>query len=355
MANFTIARNDEFAGATVIFDDGSVQTIGSDNQNYQTVVNGLLDGSLSDDELLQLIAPFELIYKQLTKLSERVSRKGSKLLFDGDVIKNALTDFIIKIMNEGDESSWKAYIAFMEKLYTNPSETSREHLFHFIEANGLQVTPSGDIVLYKGTAENGLSTHQGYGIVNGIEYEYDYLPNSLGAVVEIPRSRVDDNRNVACSVGLHVGAFEYVTGTYAGTWPRMWVVLVNPRDVVAVPHDFKSSKIRVTRYTIVGELGKTQDAKKLQGLVWEPTPVTTPTKAVVGGVPGETITPLQVTAKALFTPTATPANGSRVEEYKALIRNGGAGKNLRRYRNKSVTAGRRTEFDQAVSELGLQY
>lgn len=355
MAHFTITSGVEFSGATVIFPDGSTQTIASDNKNYSKVVQGLLAGDLTDDELLDLIAPFEAIYKTLTKLSERVARKGTRLLFDGDVVNNALSKFIIDLMNEGNkEDSWKSYVAFMEKLYTNPSETSREHLFHFIEANGLQVTPDGDIVLYKGTQSDGYSTRAGYGIVDGVEFENDKLLNKVGSVIEIPRSRVDDNRASTCSVGLHVGAFEYVTGTYAGTWPRMFTVLVNPRDVVAVPHDFKSSKIRVTRYVVIGELGVTRNAKKHEGIVWTPPKAVTVTvdePAEVEATPEKSvIVSIDTKAQKIVTPA-----GSRVGEYEKLIKSGGAGKNLKRFRNKSVTAGRRSEFDQAVANLGLTY
>lgn len=348
MAFFTISKSAEFSGATVVFPDGSTQTIASDNSNYQTVVDGLLDGSLTDDDLLNLIAPFEAIYKTLTKLSERVARKGSKLLFDGDVVNNALTAFIIELMNEGKEDSWQAYIRFMEKLYTNPSKASQEHLFHFIESNGLQVTPDGDIVLYKGTQEDGYSTREGYGIVNGVEIEHGKLLNGLGSIIEIPRSKVDENRAQTCSTGLHVGAFEYVTGQYYSQWPKVWTVIVNPRDVVAVPHDFKSSKIRVARYVVVEH---NKDVQKHKGLVWTPPAV----KLVEPAKPKKVEKKPDAKATVVKAVVQKAAAGSRVEEYKALIQSGGAGKDLKRFRNKRVTAGRRAEFDQAVSDLGLQY
>lgn len=353
MAHFTITSGDEFSGVTVIFPDGSTQTMTSDNKNYSEVVRGLIEGDLTDDELLDLIAPFEAIYKKLTKLSERVARKGSKLLFDGDVVNNALSKFIIDLMDsENNEAGWRAYVAFMEKLYTNPSETSREHLFHFIDANGLQVTPDGDIVLYKGTEEDGHSSRAGYGIVNGEEVENGKLLNSLGAVIEIPRAMVDADRSQLCSVGLHVGAYEYVRGTYRDQWPRLWTVLVNPRDVVAVPHDFKSSKIRVTRYVVVED----NTAKvKHEGVVWEPVAIPAPeVKPVEVSVAEPEVKPVTVTIDTSAKKVAIPA-GSRVAEYEKLIKSGGAGKNLKRFRNKSVTAGRRTEFDQAVANLGLTY
>ena len=353
MAHFTITSDEEFSGATVIFADGSTHVIGSDNPNYSQVVRELLAGEASDDELLDLISPFEAIYKTLTRLSERVSRKGSKLLFDGDVVNSALGKYIIELMNEGAEESWKAYIAFMEKLYTNPSEESRDHLFHFIAANGLQITPDGDLVLYKSTREDGSSTYAGYGIVNGVEFEHDYLINSVGAVVEIPRSKVDANRGVACSVGLHVGAFSYAN-TYSR---RLWTAIVNPRDVVSVPSDHNDAKIRVARYQIVEE-----NTKRIQytGAVKSfETPVSTEEPRVVEAKTEPVISTGAITAKTPDGNTASTSvrwpDGSRVPEYIKLIQSGGAGKNLRKYRNKSVTAGRRTEFDEAVKALGLQY
>jgi len=372
VAFYSIQSSDEFSGATVIFPDGSTQTIASDNANYETVVKGLLDGSLSDDQLLDLIAPFEAIYKTLTKLSERVSRKGSKLLFDGDVVSSKLSNFIIELMNEGKDEAWKAYVAFMEKLYTNPSEQSREHLFHFIEDNGLQLTADGDLLLYKGTKEDGKSTHAGYGIVNGVEFQNDYLQNALGAVVEIPRSLVDEDRGSLCSTGLHVGAFEYVTGNYVSTWPRLWLVLVNPRDVVAVPHDYHSSKIRVTRYVVVGELGATREATKYEGLIWTPGDVAPEAdefeeddedfyadeydEADYSEYDEDEDEPIQVQASAPAT-VAKSATDSRVEEYKKVIRDLIAqdpNVSLRRYRSKKVTAARRGEFKQAAEELGFK-
>lgn len=347
---FTISNTDEFAGATVFFSDGTPRSIASDNANFKAVRDGLLNESLTEDDLLHLIAPFEAVYKTLTRLSERVTRKGTKLMFDGDVVNNALSKFIIDLMNENDEASWKAYVAFMEKLYTNPSKASQEHLFHYIEKSGLQVTPDGDIVAYKGTASDGKSTHAGFGIVNGVEYQHDYLQNAVGTVVEIPRSMVNEDRNTHCSTGLHVGAFSYVTGYWSNSWPHMWLVTVNPRDVVAVPADFESGKIRVARYVVVADLGPTSKAKKIDGLVYAPEPTEPEADPDDGYEDPEDTTEEEPEP-------ATPSNGSRVEEYKTVIKALIAqdpNVSLRRYRSKKVTANRRGEFRQAAAELGFK-
>jgi hypothetical protein len=67
----------------------------------------------------------------------------------------------------------------------------------------------------------------------------------------MPRSLVDDNRSVACSVGLHVGSFHFANGFYGGG--KLLVVKINPRDVVSVPADAGDQKIRVHRYVIVSD------------------------------------------------------------------------------------------------------
>lgn len=343
MTYYNITSDEEFKGATVILSDGSTHTVGHDNINYQTLIEGLLRGDLSDDQVLELVSPFELVYRTLTRLSERVSRKGNKLLFDGDVTDNSLTKHIIQIMNGGgSEEEWVAYVNFMEKLYTNPSAESREHLFHFIEAHGLLLTPDGDIVVYKSTKSDGRSTVAGYGIVNGVEFENAFLVNQVGSVVEIPRSMVDDNRDEACSVGLHVGSFGYAN-TYS---ERLWTAIVNPRDVVSVPSDHSDAKIRVARYQIVEE---NVDRVKYEGTVKSFVKPEAPTPA---------ITEVEVTTEKIEASASVRSKstgGTRVAEYENLIRSGGAGSNLRKFRNKKVTAGRREEFDQAVANLGLQY
>lgn len=345
MVNYTITRSDEFSGATVLFSDGTPRPIASDNPNFEKVRDALLNDTLSEDELLELIAPFEAVYKTLTKLSERVSRKGNKLLFDGDPVNNALSKHIIEIMNEGgNDESWRAYVAFMERLYTNPSLESREHLFAFIENNGLLVTPDGYLVAYKSTKQDGRSTYAGYGIVDGKEYENDYLPNYVGAVVEIPRSMVDANRGVACSVGLHVGAYSYAS-TYS---ERLWTVIVDPRDVVSVPSDHSDAKIRVARYQIVEE---NVDRVQYPGTVKSfDLPVVEEPEVEDEPTPEETVV-------AAVVQKAAAGDGSRVAEYEQVIRDLIArdpNVSLRRYRSKRVTAARRDEFKQAANNLGFK-
>ena len=344
MAFFNITSSEEGSSATVFFADGTSEPIASDNPNFVKVRDGLLDGSLSDDELLNLIAPFKAIYRKLTKLSERVSRKGMKLYFDGDAVAHRLANHIIAVMDGGaDQTEIDAWLKFWEKAATNPSVSSQDELFIFVEKHGLSITPEGDAVLYKGVRDDFTSSHAGPGVVNGEEFEYANLPNHVGNVVEMGRSRVDDNRRVECSNGLHVGDHSYANN-FAD---KLLTVLVNPRDVVSVPYDENDRKIRVCRYVVLEE---TPDREK-----YDETILTKFSTTLTVSTEDETPADAAQVIASVFDTKAKYPKGSRVPEYIRLIRSGGAGTNLKRYRNKSVTSGRRAEFDEAVKALGLQY
>jgi hypothetical protein len=68
------------------------------------------------------------------------------------------------------------------------------------------------------------------------------------------RARVDDNRAVGCSDGLHAGALNYVA-SYGSveSGDRIVIVKINPKDVVSVPSDCNCEKLRTCEYLVVGE------------------------------------------------------------------------------------------------------
>lgn len=376
---YQISSNEEFEGVSLIFPDGSTATADASHPKYQDIIETLLGGDYEDDDLLALINPVVEVSGKLMSLSERVTFDGADILFDGDLLDNALTQHIVRLLGESlqdRDTGYEHFVRFLEKVQINPSKKSRKHLFHFVQANGITITEDGDLLLYKGVGVDGLSSHAGYGIVNGEIFESAHLDNSVGNVIEIPRSMVDDDRNAACSVGLHAGDYSYAS-SFA---PKLLRVLVNPRDVVSVPSDAEDRKVRVSRYVVLEE-NPSNYTKPTIVLKPEPTreealdsildaiidledisgDVTiTPVGDVEGALPNE---PAPILGVVLPSTPQSPAQAAaldfatRVEKMERHLNtlSDVSGKALRRERNKKITRKNREPFDLAVSNLGLSY
>jgi hypothetical protein len=253
------SSDNEGSGATVIFSDGTIQQVPQDNANFGRVVS-ILTGTpvdeIDENALMELLIPALGVGKNLTRLSERVSFDGSNILFDGDVVSDGIAEHILRIVSEGGNAdSYKALVNFMEKLYTNPSEASRNSLYDFIVRHQITIDPDGDFYAYKGVKANGGSIMQGFGIVDGVSMNGS-LPNKPGSVLEIPRSKVDADNRIGCSTGLHAGTHAYASGWAQGL---LLLVKINPRDVVSVPMCSAYQKIRTCRYKVVSQT--TQETK----------------------------------------------------------------------------------------------
>ena len=247
------SSDNEGSGATVIFSDGTIQQVSQDNANFGRVV-GILTGTPVDEidetALLELLIPALGVGKNLTRLSERVSFDGSNILFDGDVVSDAIAEHILRIVSEGgNPDSYKALVAFMEKLYTNPSESSRNSLYDFIVRHNITIDPDGDFYAYKGVKADLGSVWEGFGIVDGVSMNGS-LPNKPGSILEIPRSKVNADNAVGCGTGLHAGTYAYAEGWARGV---LLLVKINPRDVVSVPSCTSYQKLRTCRYKVISQ------------------------------------------------------------------------------------------------------
>jgi hypothetical protein len=226
-------------------------TVPPTHPNYATLVEYLQGSEEHDEEHVERL--LDLAYgasQRMYEISERVRLVNGTLYFDGDMLDNVLSRHIVRMVREGDDA-WEGLVRFMENLAQNPSRQSRLHLFKWLNFADFTITREGMFIAYKGvTATNeNLSSHAGSGaIVNGVPVDgYRQVPNPIGGVIEMPRSMVDPERSQTCSVGLHVGSYEYAKGF----GERLLTVEVNPRDVVSVPHDESDQKMRVCRYKVI--------------------------------------------------------------------------------------------------------
>ena len=212
-------------------------------------------------ELYDLMSPVSKVKREIESsfyLSDSMAIEGGVLKFGDFVLEETLASHMLSLLNENntpkDEKLWKSYVTFLDNLHQNVNEDIRKQLFRWMDyenraGNGFGITEDGCIVGYKGcqgTILEPMSSFSGTAIVDGVEVK-GRIPNKVGSVISMPRSAVQYDPEVSCSVGLHVG-----TRDYAVSWaPILLLVKVNPRDVVSVPYECDSQKIRVCEYTVL--------------------------------------------------------------------------------------------------------
>lgn len=156
------------------------------------------------------------------------------ITYNGDSLPADLTSRIFDMATLGDDPTH--LFNFWERLQKNPSARSVEQLWRFLANSGHPITSDGFFLAYKGVRPDFKDCHSGT------------IDNRPGVVIELPRNKISDDPNTPCHYGLHVGALQYA----AGFGSRVVICKVDPADVVCVPFDYSSQKMRVCRYEVVG-------------------------------------------------------------------------------------------------------
>jgi hypothetical protein len=210
--------------------EGITTTINKADGRYDQVLQKIKEGKL--DEIIPLLS-----------ISTSLSERGFEIIdgivhVDGDALPDSLSARVLDFFN--NNLPFEPLLKFWAKLKNNPSFNSRQMLFKFLEHNGHPITTEGNFIAYRAVRNDFLDKHTGK------------INNSVGNVVEIDRSKVDDNPNNTCSHGLHVATLCYAQGFATGD-DRLLDVEVDPSDVVAVPTDYNGTKMRVCKFKVVAE------------------------------------------------------------------------------------------------------
>lgn len=160
--------------------------------------------------------------------------KGETILFSGEELPLDLNNRIVRMVANGEDPT--SFLNFYERLQKNPSWRSVKQLWNFLQHEGIPLTKDGCFLAYKGVKSNYKDAHSGK------------IDNSPGRTNEMPRNQISDDPNEACHEGFHVGALGYARSFSQ----RVVICKVDPADVVCVPYDASSQKMRVCRYKVVG-------------------------------------------------------------------------------------------------------
>lgn len=158
-------------------------------------------------------------------------------------VHNTITKRLVRTLEQDGEipEGLSHIVNFLDRLMDNPSSSSVQELYDFLDVCELPITPEGNFIAYKV-------------VTNDYKDKYTQKhDNSVGTPVSMPRNMVDDNRNVTCSRGLHICSIEYVPAFHS-QGDKIVAVEVNPKDVVSVPTDYNNSKARVCEYKVIADI-----------------------------------------------------------------------------------------------------
>lgn len=219
---------------TVILKNKAHQVL-PEHTNYKMILEAL--PTANEDELLELVD----LEKAVANFSDGlVEVKNGKVLFEGEEVHGSISQRILEFMKKG--LPFQPLVNFLNNLMNNPSMQSQKELYDFLEHEHLPITEDGYFLAYKAVRDDYMDKYKGV------------FDNHVGNVCEMRRAKVDDNRRMGCSNGLHAGALNYVA-SYGSVESndRIVIVKINPEDVVSVPSDCNCEKLRTCRYEVVGE------------------------------------------------------------------------------------------------------
>ena len=212
-------------------------TVNESDENYNKIkklLNGKSKNKLKTIEKL-INTPMNTITEAISEV-KGFSINKNVITYNGDAVEPFFGSKILEFRNA--KKPYEYLLKFYERVNQNPSTNSRKQLFKFLTHNEFPFTEDGCFIAFKSIKQNFTDHHSGK------------MDCSIGTIAEMPREQVQDDPNSACSTGLHIGTFKFAND-FGGNNNIMVAVLVDPKDVVSVPHDSHHQKCRCCRYKIL--------------------------------------------------------------------------------------------------------
>ena len=230
-----IVNPDPQSGFITVVLDGKSHSI---NAGSKLFTNALEAFKVNDwDAFISFVNP-DLRLKSLYAKYEGIEVKDGNLYVFDEPVHSTLATRVLSFLEAGLDCVH--LFKFILKLNLNPSKRAVDELYTFLEHRALPITDNGNFLAYKAVREDYTDKYTG-----------KFL-NTIDAVLEMPRNKVDDDKNIGCSYGFHAGTVEYAKD-FMGREGHLMIVEINPADVVSIPTDCQFQKLRTSKYKVVGE------------------------------------------------------------------------------------------------------
>ena len=166
------------------------------------------------------------------------SYADNKFKYSGVDLPHKFHNRLVEMAANNEDPS--PLLRFWERLQKNPSYRSVQQLWNFLEHQNIPLTKDGCFLGYKSVDDNFRDWHSGKFV------------NKPGTRNEMPRNQISDDQKVDCAAGFHIGTLKYAKDFHGGSNQQIVICKIDPQDVVSVPDDCSSQKIRVCKYFVVG-------------------------------------------------------------------------------------------------------
>ena len=217
--------------------EGVSYTIDTDHPKYKEALDCVRNRDW--ETFVDIVNIAKQVQNYFSNSNSGVEIKDGLVTYNGEVIHNTLTKRIISFIRDG--LPYEPLVKFFNNLMDNPSKRAVDELYDFLEAGELPITEDGCFLAYKNVRKNYMDIHSGT------------FRNMVGDVCEMPRNRVDEERERTCSYGLHFCSIAYLPHFSDSDGGHTMIVKINPKDVVSIPADYNNTKGRTCRYEVVAE------------------------------------------------------------------------------------------------------
>jgi hypothetical protein len=196
---------------------------------------------------LRALIDIEKAYKAKIAHFGTIRIEDGQVYYKDEAVDGQLADRILQMIEDGQDP--RAWALFMENLQKNPAKHAVDELYLWLERSGMPITERGNFLAYKKVKDDYTSYH--------LDKSGKPFRNDIGTFCSMDRNKVDDNRAVTCSAGLHFCSWDYLPH-YMGGSGKVVIVEINPAHVVSIPNDYNNAKGRAEGYLVVGEAPEDQ-------------------------------------------------------------------------------------------------
>lgn len=159
------------------------------------------------------------------------------LLINNVIFKGSQINDLVRFIDNNDIENGLRILKFLERLSLNPLDHARNELYDFALHNNLKITSAGTLLVYRSMNDNYVDGHT------------RSMFNYSGFITCLPLDSCDQNSRNSCSRGLHLCTPSY--GKYSS---KLLIAEVDPKDIVSIPKEYKSNKMRCRAFKGIVEI-----------------------------------------------------------------------------------------------------